>query len=49
MAASNWPVVLLSGGFQEVWRGIVDLCSGLSATERAAVLGGNAERVYKLS
>ena len=49
MAASNWPVVLLSGGFQEVWHGIVDLLSGLSPAERAAVLGVNAERIYKLS
>ena len=49
MAASNWPVVLLSGGFQEVWRGIEDLVSGLTAAERAAVMGGTAERVYGLS
>jgi L-fuconolactonase len=48
MAASNWPVVLLGGSFQEVWRGITDLLSGLSAGERAAVLGGTAERVYRL-
>jgi L-fuconolactonase len=48
MAASNWPVVLLGGGFREVWRGITDLLAGLSADERAAVLGGTAERVYRL-
>jgi L-fuconolactonase len=48
MAASNWPVVLLGGSYQEVWRGITDLLSGLSADERAAVLGGTAERVYRL-
>jgi L-fucono-1,5-lactonase len=48
MAASNWPVILLGGSFQEVWRGITDLLSGLSAGERAAVLGGTAERVYRL-
>ena len=48
MAGSNWPVVLLSGGFQEVWRGITDLLSDLSPSERAAVLGGAAERIYKL-
>ena len=48
MAGSNWPVILLSGGFQEVWRGIVDLLSDLSASERAAVLGGAAERIYRL-
>ena len=48
MAASNWPVVLLSGGFQEVWNGIGDLCAGLTARERAAVLGDTAMRIYKL-
>jgi L-fuconolactonase len=48
MAGSNWPVVLLSGGFQEVWSGIKDLLSGLSTAERAQVLGGAAERIYRL-
>lgn len=48
MAASNWPVVLLGGSFQDVWHGITDLLAGLSAPERAAVLGGTAERVYRL-
>jgi L-fuconolactonase len=48
MAASNWPVVLLGGSFGEVWRGIEALVSGLSPSERAAVLGGTAERIYRL-
>ena len=49
MAGSNWPVVLLSGSFQQCWRGIEDVLSDLSAAERAAVLGGAAERIYKLA
>jgi L-fuconolactonase len=48
MAASNWPVILLGGSFQEVWRGIEALVSGLSSAERDLVLGGTAERVYGL-
>jgi L-fuconolactonase len=48
MAGSNWPVVLLSGGFQQVWSGIKDLLAGLSSAEQALVLGGAAERIYKL-
>ena len=48
MAGSNWPVVLLSGSFLEVWKGIEDLLSGLSAAERADVLGGSAVRIYGL-
>src|SRR5262245_19948697 len=48
MAASNWPVILLGGSFQEVWRGIEALVARLSPAERVAVLGGTAERVYGL-
>jgi L-fuconolactonase len=48
MAASNWPVVLLSGSFADVWRGIEELVSGLPAAGRAAVMGGTAERIYRL-
>jgi L-fuconolactonase len=48
MAASNWPVVLLGGTFAEVWRGITDLISPLTTAERAAVLGGTAQRIYRL-
>lgn len=48
MAASNWPVVLLAGSYADVWRGTTDLLSGLNANDRAAVLGGTAERVYGL-
>ena len=46
MAASNWPVILLGGSYQDVWRGITELVGKLSA-EKAAVLGGS-ERIYKL-
>ena len=49
MAGSNWPVVLLSGGFQQVWSGLKDLISGLSAADQAQVLGGAAERIYNLA
>jgi len=49
MAGSNWPVVLIGGSFEEVWHGITDLIAGLSETERADILGGTAERVYRLA
>ena len=48
MAASNWPVVLLGGTFAAVWRGITDLIAALSTAGRAAVLGGTAQRIYRL-
>jgi L-fuconolactonase len=49
MAGSNWPVILLGGSYREVWQGITGLIAGLSAAERAAILGGTAERIYRLT
>ena len=49
MAGSNWPVVLLSGSFQQVWSGLKDLISGLSTADQALVLGGAAEWIYNLA
>jgi L-fuconolactonase len=48
LAGSNWPVVVLGGEFGEVWRGITELIAGFSPSERAAVLGGTAQRIYGL-
>jgi L-fuconolactonase len=48
LAASNWPPSLLAGSYEDIWRGITDLLSALSPTERAAVLGNNAQRLYRL-
>lgn len=46
---SDWPLAELGGG-APAWREAFDvLTSGLSAAEREAVLGGNAERTYSLS
>lgn len=43
---SDWPVVNLAGGY-DVWRDVaMTAVSGLSAADRAAVLGGNASRLY---
>ena len=43
---SDWPVVNLAGGYDR-WREIsLAALAGLSAAERAAVLGGTAERLY---
>lgn len=49
LAGSNWPVVLVAGSYQDVWGGIVELLSGYSDSERALMLGGNAERIYCLT
>ena len=43
---SDWPVVNLAGGYDSWREAALALLSGLAETERDAVLGGNAERVY---
>jgi L-fuconolactonase len=48
MAASNWPVILLGTGYRECWQGITELVAKLSDSERAAVLGATAEKIYRL-
>jgi L-fuconolactonase len=49
LAASNWPVIILSADYSEVWQGLTDLVAGLSENERRLVIGGTAERVFRLS
>jgi L-fuconolactonase len=45
---SDWPVCLVACGYAR-WMEIVrELLAGLSPAERAAVLGGNARRAYRL-
>jgi L-fuconolactonase len=48
MAGSNWPVVVLGGTFDAVWRGITELVAEMTPAEREAVLGGSARRIYGL-
>jgi L-fuconolactonase len=43
---SDWPVANLAGGYDRWREAALALLSHLSETDRAAVLGGNAERVY---
>ncbi|MBX3576333.1 MAG: amidohydrolase family protein [Rhizobiaceae bacterium] len=46
---SDWPVCLLAAGYHE-WVAATDtLLSGCTASERAAILGGNAAEVYGLA
>jgi L-fuconolactonase len=46
---SDWPVVELAGGFARWREASLRLLSSLDASQRAGVLGGNAERFYRLS
>jgi L-fuconolactonase len=43
---SDWPVVELAGGYDRWRQTSLAALAGLSAAERAAVLGGTAERLY---
>lgn len=45
---SDWPVSLQAATYGQVLEAAQQACAPLSAAERAAVLGGNARRVYRL-
>ncbi|WP_313542841.1 amidohydrolase family protein [Leifsonia aquatica] len=44
----DWPVSTLAGPYAATWETAAELIAGLSATERAQILGGSAEGVYRL-
>lgn len=46
MIASDWPVCLLGADYADTLGVVIDYIGALSADEQAAVLGGNAMRVY---
>jgi L-fuconolactonase len=48
MFGSDWPVCLLAGDYASVWRETNLALGGMSEAERAAVLGGTAQRVYRI-
>jgi L-fuconolactonase len=48
MLGSDWPVCLLAGSYGAVRTAMLDALGGLTATERAAILGDTATRVYRL-
>lgn len=45
---SDWPVCDLAGGYGGAWSVVEAALAGCSASERSAVLGGTARRVYGL-
>ena len=49
MFGSDWPVCTLSGSYGTVVDAARALTAGLAPTERAAVLGGTARRIYQLT
>ena len=45
---SDWPVLELAGDYAGWWREVETLLAPYPESERAAVLGGNARRAYRL-
>ena len=48
MYGSDWPVCTLAASYDEVWELAGTLIKDLGDAERTAILGGTAERVYRL-
>jgi L-fuconolactonase len=48
MAGSDWPVCLVACGYAQWFAVLEEYLAGFSQTEREAIFGGNAERVYGL-
>ena len=50
MYGGDWPFALLAtDSYTEIWRDLRGCLDGLDDTDRAAVLAGTAQRVYRLS
>lgn len=49
LVGSDWPVCTLAGSYADVMNVFRVYFSGFSATEQAAIFGGNAARVYRIS
>lgn len=49
MCGSDWPVLLLNGDYDRVWDATKELVERLAAVDAAALLGGNAARVYRVA
>jgi len=48
MIGSDWPVCLVSGSYARTMNVVVDYMAGRPAHEQDAVLGGNAQRFWRL-
>lgn len=48
LAGSDWPVCLVACGYAQWFRVLEQYLGGFSQTERDAIFGGNAQRIYRL-
>ncbi|MEO8907203.1 MAG: amidohydrolase family protein [Microbacteriaceae bacterium] len=49
MYGGDWPISLLSGGYERVWTGLSELFASLEPGERNSILGTTAAAFYRLS
>ena len=48
MFGSDWPMAVLAGDYQKVWRATKEAIADYSQKEQQAILGETAVRVYGL-
>ncbi len=48
MFASNFPVDRLYGRYADLWHAFTEIVRDMTDAERAMLLGGNAERIYRI-
>jgi L-fuconolactonase len=49
MFGSDWPVALMGGTYATVWANTQKLLEGCSQSQKDAILGGTAEKFYRVS
>ena len=49
MVGTDWPVLTVGCEYQQWWQVVEGWIEPLAVTERSAILGGTAERVYRLN
>jgi predicted TIM-barrel fold metal-dependent hydrolase len=48
MCGSDWPVALLNGTYDQVWRANVELATVVAGDDAEKLLGENARRIYQI-
>jgi L-fuconolactonase len=49
LCGSDWPVALLNGDYDRVWEATTRIVETIAPGDEAALLGGNATRLYRLA
>jgi L-fuconolactonase len=49
MCGSDWPVLMLNGGYDRVWEATTRIVEAIAPGDEAALLGENAARVYNFA